>query len=90
MFVSVRQCAEQMTQLPRLKVTGQGQGIYPEFCVCSISPEPLGQFSLNFTQKIPTNETMSRAFDPSTYTQGQCHRSRSCDLPINLCPLRIS
>ena len=27
MFLSVRRCAEHMTQLPRLKVTGQG--IYP-------------------------------------------------------------
>ena len=29
MFLSVRWCAEPMTQLPRLKVKGQGQGIYP-------------------------------------------------------------
>ena len=29
MFLSVRWCAEHMTQLPRLKVTGQGQRIYP-------------------------------------------------------------
>ena len=29
MFPSVRPCAEHMAQLPRLKVTGQGQVIYP-------------------------------------------------------------
>ena len=29
MLLSVRQCAEHMTKLPRLKVTGQGQRIYP-------------------------------------------------------------
>ena len=29
MFLLVRRCAEHMTQLPRLKVTGQGQMIYP-------------------------------------------------------------
>ena len=29
MFLLVRRCAEHMTQLPRLKVTGQGQRIYP-------------------------------------------------------------
>ena len=46
MFFSVRQCAEHMTQLPRLKV----KGFTLEFCVLSISPEPLGWFSLNFTQ----------------------------------------
>ena len=29
MFLLVRRCAEHMTQLHRLKVTGQGQMIYP-------------------------------------------------------------
>ena len=29
MFLSVRRCAEHMVQLPKLKDTGQGQGIYP-------------------------------------------------------------
>ena len=42
MFLSVRHCAGYMTQLPRLKVTGQGNRIYPEFSIRSISPEPFG------------------------------------------------
>ena len=29
MFLSVRRCAERMTQLLKAMVTGQGQGIYP-------------------------------------------------------------
>ena len=84
MFLLVRRCAEHMTQLPRLKVTGQGQRIYPlnscqlhtsrtlwlifmilhlyvplckrvcrahypDFRVCSISPEPFDLFSYYFT-----------------------------------------
>ena len=52
MFLSVRQCAEHMTQLPRLKVkvTGQGNVLYPSIHVRSISPESFEQFSFNFTQ----------------------------------------
>ena len=50
MFLSVRQCAEHMTQLPRLKVTGQGHVIYPSIRVRSISPASFERFSLNFTQ----------------------------------------
>ena len=48
MFLSVRRCAEHMTQLLRVKVTGQGHVIYPSIRVCSISPEPFEHFSLNF------------------------------------------
>ena len=48
MFLSVRRCAEHITQLPRLKV----KGFTLEFRVRSVSPEPLGQFQLNFTQKF--------------------------------------
>ena len=33
----MRQCAEHMTQLPRLKVTGQGHVIYPSIPVRSIT-----------------------------------------------------
>ena len=52
MFLSVRRCAESLTQLCRLKVkvTIQGHGIYPWICVRSISPERFERFSLNFTQ----------------------------------------
>ena len=46
MFLSVRRCAEHMTQLPRIKV----KGFTLEFRIHSISPEPLGRFSLSFTQ----------------------------------------
>ena len=46
MFLSARQCAEQMTQLPRLKITVQG--IYPWIsCPLHISWNP---FSFNFLQ----------------------------------------
>ena len=41
-----------MTQLPRLKVTGQGHVVYPSIRVCSISPESLERFSLNFSQML--------------------------------------
>ena len=52
MFLSVRQCVEHMTQLPRLtvKVTGQGNVIYPSVCVGCISPESLERLSANFAQ----------------------------------------
>ena len=50
MFLSVNRCAEHMTQLPRLKVTGQVNVIHPSSRVISISPESFEQFSLNFTQ----------------------------------------
>ena len=48
MFLLVRQCAEHMTQLPRLnvKATGQGHGLILEFHIGSTSPEPFWQFSL--------------------------------------------
>ena len=50
-FLLVRGCAKHMTELPSLKVkiTGQGQSIYLEFCVRSISPEPFDRFSWSFT-----------------------------------------
>ena len=53
MSLSVRRCAEPMNRECRLKVkvSFQGHGIYPlQFPVRSIFPEPLGRFSLNFTQ----------------------------------------
>ena len=52
MFLSLRWCAEPLTWPHRLKVKDKPQGhvIYPSFCVYSISPEPFGWFSLNFTQ----------------------------------------
>ena len=50
MFLSVSRCAEHMTQLPRLKVTGQVNVIYSSSRVIFISPESFERFSLNFTQ----------------------------------------
>ena len=52
MFLSVKRCAEPMTQLCRLKVkvTLLGNAVYPSICVSSISPKPLEGFSLKFTQ----------------------------------------
>ena len=51
MFASVKWCAEPIAQPCRLtrshfKVTG----LSLEFCVCSVSPVPLGWFSLNFSE----------------------------------------
>ena len=45
MFLSVRRCAEHVTQLPRLKVTGQGHLIYPSIRFPSISSESFERFS---------------------------------------------
>ena len=55
MFTLVRRCAESITQPCRLKVkvTVQGHGLSIEFCVRSVSPLPLGGFSLNFGQMSP-------------------------------------
>ena len=52
MFLSMRQHAELMAWLHRLKVNVRLQGIviYPSIHVRSISPEPFERFSLNFTQ----------------------------------------
>ena len=50
MLLSVRRCAEYMTQLPRRKIKDTGQGINLEFRVRYISPEPFVRFSFNFTQ----------------------------------------
>ena len=52
MLLSVRRCAEHMTQLPRLKVTDQGHVVYPSIRVPSISHESFERFSLNFTQTV--------------------------------------
>ena len=50
LILSVRRCAEPMTQLCRLKVKCKVMGFTLEFCVCSISWESFERFSLNFTQ----------------------------------------
>ena len=54
MVLSVRRCAEHMTQLPRIKVKVicRAHVIYPSIRVRSISPEPFQQFLLNLTQMV--------------------------------------
>ena len=78
MFLSVSRCAEHMTQLPRLKVTGQVNVIYSPSRVISISPESFEQFSLNFTQ-MSSAEHMTQV--PS---------SRSRDLCLNFVSVPVS
>ena len=65
-------------------------GFILEFGVCSISPEPWGQFSMKLHLNVPLSETMCGIFELATKTQGQSHTSRLCALPFNLCPLHIS
>ena len=69
MFLSVSQCAEPMTQLPKLKVKVTVQG-YPFICVCSISPEPFERFALNFGQMLIS----VRWYDSTAQTQSQGHQ----------------
>ena len=88
MFRSVRRWAEHITQLPRLKVTGQG--IYPWIlCPLHISWILKAIFSKRHPN-VPLSETMCRTYDLATQTQGQGHTTRSCDLPFNSCLLHIS
>ena len=81
MFLSLRRCAKQMNQLPRIKfkVTGQGHVVCPSIRAHSISPESFERFSSN----VFLSETVCRAHDPATLTQGHGHRSRSNNLPLN-------
>ena len=64
------------------------KGFILEFGVCSISPEPWGQFFMKLHLNVPHSETACRLFELATKTQG--HTSRSCALSFNLCPLHIS
>ena len=78
MFLSVRLCAEPMTQLCRLKVkvTLQGYVIYSSVCVYSISPEPFEQFSLKYHLNVLF---VYRTHDSAMQTQSQGHTSCSWD-----------
>ena len=83
MFLSVRRCAEHMTQLLRLKVTGQGQGIYPWIsCPLHIS-WTLWTLFIKLHPNVPLSEVVCRTNDSATQTQGQGHTSRSWNLPLN-------
>ena len=64
MFLSVRRCAEPMTQLPRLKVkvTVQGHGI----CVHSISHQPFEKIFIN----DPLSEIMCNETTKTNVNQG--------------------
>ena len=90
MFISERLCAEHMTQLPRLKVTSQGQVIYPWISCPLHIFWTLRAIFIKLYPNVPLSETMCRTYDSATHTQGQGHTSRSCDLLFNLCPLHIS
>ena len=71
-----------MTQLTRLKVTGQG--FLPlNFMSASYFLNPLNDF-INFTQMILSMRRCGEAM-----SQGQGHSSRSCDLPFNWRSLHI-
>ena len=71
-----------MTQLPRLKVTGQG--LLPlNFMSASYFLNSLNDFHKLHTN-IPISEMMWRSYDWAMQPQGQGQTSRSCDLPISL------
>ena len=80
MFLSVRRCAKQMNQLTRIKfkATGQGHVVYPSICARSLSRI----LFIKIHSNVFLSETMCRAHDPATKTQGHGHRSRSNDLPL--------
>ena len=77
MFISMKRCAEPMTQLSRLKVkvTVKVIGFSLEFCVRSISPLPLEGFLLNFQigEMFILIETVCRIHDSNAHTQSQGH-----------------
>ena len=81
MFLSVRRCAEPMTQLPRLRFAGQCHLIS---CLLHIS-WTLWAIFIKLQPNVPLSETMCRTYDSTMQTQSQGHTSRSCDLPF--CPL---
>ena len=84
MSLSVRQCAEPMNRVCILKVNCQGHGIYPlQFPVRSISPDPSNDFN-KLHPNVPFGETMCRTHDSAMESRGQCHSSRSWDLPLKL------
>ena len=64
-----------MIQLPKLKVTGQGHGFNLEFCVHTISPEPLGDFHYLLYPKIPLVRGCAEHMNqlPRLKVTGQCH-----------------
>ena len=77
MFLSVRWCAEQMTQLCRfkVKVTLQGHGIYLwMLCPLHISSSICLIF-INHHSNVPLSKLVCRVHDSATQTQG--HSSRS-------------
>ena len=88
MFLLVRLCAEHMTQLPRLKVTGQGQMIYSWISCPSHISWTIEAIFIKLHPNIPLIEIMCRTYDSATQTQGQGHNLR-WDLPFNLCLLHI-
>ena len=84
MFPQVRQCAKPLTRLRRLKVkvTHQGHFIHLSIGIRSISPEPFGRFSLNYTQMflLVRRCTENITNCPDSMSRSQVHPSRSCDM----------
>ena len=85
-FLLVILCAEQMTQLPRLKVkvTSQRPRIYP-WISCSLHISwTLWSISMILHSYFPLSKKLCWAHDPATQTQCQGHQSWSKGLPLNL------
>ena len=83
MLLLVIRCAEHITQLSRLKATGQGQRINPWIRFLLHISWTLQAIFINFHPNIPLSEIMWRTYDSATQTQCQV---MWCDL----CPLHIS
>ena len=74
MFLSsVRQSAEHMNQLPRLKVqvTDQGQRIYPWLSRPLHISWTFAVIFIKLYPNIPLSEIMYRTYNSATQTQGQ-------------------
>ena len=71
MFLSVSRCAEHMTQLPRLKVTGLGQGIYHWISYPLHISWSLWMIFIKLHLNITLSETMCWSYDSATQTLGQ-------------------
>ena len=77
-MLTVRQCAEHMAQLPRIKVTVEGHGTIL-FLVIFIKLHP----------NVSLSEKMCRTFDSAMQTAGQGRTPRSCYLPFKSCPFHM-
>ena len=86
--LSVRRCLEPMNRVCRLKVkvkvNFQGHGIYPlQFLFAQYLLNSLNDF-IKLHPKFPFGETVCRTHGVAMQSRGQCHSSRSQDLPLKL------